>query len=211
MDCSTPGFPVHHLELAQTHVHRVGDSPIKIKTGALGQWGGDLGRRSGFSDAERVSSMWTRSQRVWKEQDPGMGSGDRGTAREAGGKLVQGVPLPARENLSALLQLHTRVCVCHMQVHPILCFRVLATREFLKAGTSVGPPATLPNGGLLNSDWRVPWDPGNPGSSASLLCHPYCMMSTSRSSMAAGAPAILLAFQPVTFDFPMGMTVDGSG
>ena len=28
MDCSTPGFPVHHqfLELAQTHVHRVSDS-----------------------------------------------------------------------------------------------------------------------------------------------------------------------------------------
>ena len=27
MDCSTPGFPVHHqlLELAQTHVHRGGD------------------------------------------------------------------------------------------------------------------------------------------------------------------------------------------
>ena len=27
MDCSTPGFPVHHElpELAQTHVHRVGD------------------------------------------------------------------------------------------------------------------------------------------------------------------------------------------
>ena len=27
MDCSTPGFPVHHqlLELAQTHVHRVSD------------------------------------------------------------------------------------------------------------------------------------------------------------------------------------------
>ena len=27
MDCSTPGFPVHHqqLELAQTRVHRVGD------------------------------------------------------------------------------------------------------------------------------------------------------------------------------------------
>lgn len=114
-----------------------------------------MGRRSGFSDA--VSSMWTRSQRVWKEQDPGMGSGDRGTAREAGGKLVQGVPLPARENLSALLQLHTRVCVCHMHVHPILCFRVLATREFLEAGTSEGPPATL--SGLLNSDWRVPWEP----------------------------------------------------
>ena len=28
MDCSTPGFPVHHqlLELAQTHVHKVGDA-----------------------------------------------------------------------------------------------------------------------------------------------------------------------------------------
>ncbi|CAN0420192.1 unnamed protein product [Rangifer tarandus platyrhynchus] len=28
MDCSTPGFPVHHqlLELAQIHVHRVGDA-----------------------------------------------------------------------------------------------------------------------------------------------------------------------------------------
>ena len=28
MDYSTPGFPVHHqlLELAQTHIHRVGDA-----------------------------------------------------------------------------------------------------------------------------------------------------------------------------------------
>ena len=28
MDCSTPGFPVHHqlAELTQTHVHRVGDA-----------------------------------------------------------------------------------------------------------------------------------------------------------------------------------------
>ena len=28
MECSTPGFPVHHqlLELAQTHIHRVGDA-----------------------------------------------------------------------------------------------------------------------------------------------------------------------------------------
>ena len=28
MECSTPGFPVHHqlLELTQTHVHRVGDA-----------------------------------------------------------------------------------------------------------------------------------------------------------------------------------------
>ena len=33
MDCSSPGFPVHHLpELAQTHVHLVGDAiqPIMI-------------------------------------------------------------------------------------------------------------------------------------------------------------------------------------
>ena len=30
MDCSTPGFPIHHqlLELTQTHVHRVGDPTI---------------------------------------------------------------------------------------------------------------------------------------------------------------------------------------
>ena len=28
MDCSTPGFPVHHqlLQLAQTHIHRIGDA-----------------------------------------------------------------------------------------------------------------------------------------------------------------------------------------
>ena len=28
MDCSMPGFPVHHqlLELAQTHVHQIGDA-----------------------------------------------------------------------------------------------------------------------------------------------------------------------------------------
>ena len=75
----------------------------------------------------------------------------------------------------------------------------------------MGPPATLPNGGLLNSDWRGHWGPGNPGSSVSLLCHRYCVMSTSRFSMAAGAPAILLAFEPVTFNFLMGMTVDGGG
>ena len=32
MDCSTPGFPVHHqlLELTQTHVHRVGDAISKL-------------------------------------------------------------------------------------------------------------------------------------------------------------------------------------
>ena len=34
-DCSTPGFPVHHqlLELAQTHVHQVGDAMIKLYGG----------------------------------------------------------------------------------------------------------------------------------------------------------------------------------
>ena len=32
MDCSTPGFPVHHqlLELTQTHVHRVGDAILHL-------------------------------------------------------------------------------------------------------------------------------------------------------------------------------------
>ena len=32
MDCITPGFAVHHqlLELAQTHVHRVGDDAIQL-------------------------------------------------------------------------------------------------------------------------------------------------------------------------------------
>ena len=34
MDCSTPGFPVHHqlLKLAQTHVHRVGDHPTILSS-----------------------------------------------------------------------------------------------------------------------------------------------------------------------------------
>ena len=34
MDRSTPGFTVHHQlpELAQTHVHRVGDAPLYLKT-----------------------------------------------------------------------------------------------------------------------------------------------------------------------------------
>ena len=34
-DCSMPGFPVHHqlLELAQTHVHQVGDAMIKLYGG----------------------------------------------------------------------------------------------------------------------------------------------------------------------------------
>ena len=33
MDCSTPGFSVHHqlLELAQTHVHQVGDKAIQTE------------------------------------------------------------------------------------------------------------------------------------------------------------------------------------
>ena len=42
MDCSTPGFPVRHqlLELAQTHVHRVGDAiqpshPLSLPSPAL--------------------------------------------------------------------------------------------------------------------------------------------------------------------------------
>ena len=45
MDCSMPGFPVHHqlLELAQTHVHRVGDAiqpshPLNLQERNLGDW-----------------------------------------------------------------------------------------------------------------------------------------------------------------------------
>ena len=46
MDCSTPGFPVFHqlLELAQTHVHQVGDalkSYLKTKRGYLGTCTGE--------------------------------------------------------------------------------------------------------------------------------------------------------------------------
>ena len=44
MDCGTPGFPVHHQlpELAQTHVHRVGDAiqpshPLSSSTTILGK------------------------------------------------------------------------------------------------------------------------------------------------------------------------------
>ena len=37
MDCSTPGFPIHHQlpELAQTHVHRVGESPFGGRSNRL--------------------------------------------------------------------------------------------------------------------------------------------------------------------------------
>ena len=37
MDCSTPGFPVHHqpLELSQTHVHQVGDAIPTISSSAI--------------------------------------------------------------------------------------------------------------------------------------------------------------------------------
>ena len=33
MDCNTPGFPVYHqlLELAQTHVHQVGDKAVQTE------------------------------------------------------------------------------------------------------------------------------------------------------------------------------------
>ena len=34
MDCSTPGFPVHHQlpDLTQTHVHRVGDAIVPFSS-----------------------------------------------------------------------------------------------------------------------------------------------------------------------------------
>ena len=37
MDCSVPGFPVHHklLELAQTHIHQVSDAILAIEKNPL--------------------------------------------------------------------------------------------------------------------------------------------------------------------------------
>ena len=41
MDCSTPGFPVHHQlpELAQAHVHRVGDAIQRVGLVAVASFG----------------------------------------------------------------------------------------------------------------------------------------------------------------------------
>ena len=65
MDCSMPGFPVHHqlLKLAQTHVHRVGDaiqpshllSPPSPPTFSLSQ-------HQGLSNESVLCIMWPKYQ-----------------------------------------------------------------------------------------------------------------------------------------------------
>lgn len=156
-----------------------GTEGMKVALGFwLGQCDGDTGRRSGSSDAEllpcpleggrgtheplshggraaveQVSSTWTRSWRVWKEQDPGAEGGggqpEKWEENWGGGDTPsQGESLPS---YLAFLQL-MYMCVSRMHARLASHFRVLATREFLEARTPMGPPATLPNCGLLNSD-----------------------------------------------------------
>ena len=68
MDCITPGFPVHHqlLELAQTHVHQVGDaiqpshllSPPSLSTFNFSQ---HQGLFQGVSSLHQVDKYWRLS------------------------------------------------------------------------------------------------------------------------------------------------------
>ena len=71
VDCSRPGFPVHHLplELTQTHVHRVGDaiqpahllsspSPPAFNLAKLGGQKSEGG--SGGSDQLEAEEDWPR-------------------------------------------------------------------------------------------------------------------------------------------------------
>ena len=67
MDCSTPGFPVHHqlLELAPTHVHRVGDAiqpshPLlgKFTSWSKVRWGERLFYLEAFTLSPLSSHLW---------------------------------------------------------------------------------------------------------------------------------------------------------
>ena len=62
MDCSTPGFPVRHQlpELAQTHVHRVGDAiqpshPLSSPSPAF-----NLSQHQGFSSESALHIRWLK-------------------------------------------------------------------------------------------------------------------------------------------------------
>ena len=62
MDCSIPGFPVHHqlLELAQTHVHRVGNAiqpsrPLSSPSPAF-----SLSQHQGFSNESVFHIRWPK-------------------------------------------------------------------------------------------------------------------------------------------------------
>ena len=62
MDCSTPGFPVHHqlLELFQAHVHRVGDAiqpshPLSSPSPVF-----NLSQHQGFSSESVLHIRWPK-------------------------------------------------------------------------------------------------------------------------------------------------------
>ena len=62
MDCNTPGLPVYHqlLELAQTHVHRVGDAiqlshPLSSPSPAF-----NLSQHQGFSNESAFCISWPK-------------------------------------------------------------------------------------------------------------------------------------------------------
>ena len=60
MDCSTAGFPVHHqlLELAQTHVHQVGD--VIIITIPISQIRNRLREARYLSLGHTASKWWAK-------------------------------------------------------------------------------------------------------------------------------------------------------
>ena len=66
VECSTPGFPVHHqlLERAQTHVHRVGDAiqpscPLCI-VNLLIMWLGKRNQSQGTIVSNRIVRNWEK-------------------------------------------------------------------------------------------------------------------------------------------------------
>ena len=63
MDCSTPGLPVHHQlpELAQTHVHRVGDAiqpSYPLSSPSLPAF--NLSQHQGFSNESVLHIRWPK-------------------------------------------------------------------------------------------------------------------------------------------------------
>ena len=68
MDCSTPGFPVYHqlLELAQTHVHQVGDAiqpfhPLLSPSPPAFDLFQHQGLSHGVSSLHQVAKVWSFS------------------------------------------------------------------------------------------------------------------------------------------------------
>ena len=73
VDCSTPGLPVHHQlpELAQTHVHRVGDAiqsspPLSFPSPAF-----NLSQHQDFSNQLVLQIRWPK---YWVHRGPLRGS-----------------------------------------------------------------------------------------------------------------------------------------